>query len=65
MRNIVFVALAAIVLGLLIAPVANAAPANGTALRSATRAASIVHEVPCAMRRYCNRRGCWTRRVCW
>ncbi|MFD2184751.1 hypothetical protein [Rhodoplanes azumiensis] len=65
MRNIVPGGLAAIALGLLLAPVAMAAPTGGTAIQSAAKSASIVHAVPCAMRRVCNRRGCWTRRVCW
>lgn len=65
MRNIVLGGLAAIALGLLIAPAATAAPADGGAIRNAARSASIVYEVPCAMRRVCNRRGCVTRRVCW
>lgn len=65
MRNIVLGSLAAIALGLLIVPSATAAPADPAAVRSAAKSASIVHEVPCAMRRFCNRRGCWTRRVCW
>ncbi len=43
----------------------TAAPASGTAIRRAADAASIVTQVPCAMRRVCGRRGCVTRRVCW
>ena len=69
MRNIVAAAAVAIAFGLLVtpllAPAATAAPANATAIGTASTAASIFHEVPCAMRRVCNRRGCWTRRVCW
>ena len=70
MRNIVWGSPAAIVFtallfGLASVPAATAAPADATAVRAAATSASIIHKVPCAMRRYCNRRGCWTRRVCW
>lgn len=44
---------------------APAAPASGPALGNAAGSASIVHEVPCAMRRVCGRRGCVRQRVCW
>ena len=44
---------------------APAAPVNGTAIGRAAETASIVYEVPCAMRRVCGRRGCVTRRACW
>lgn len=69
MRNIVAVAAIAIAFGLLgtplLAPAATAAPAGAGAIGTASTSASILHQVPCAVRRVCNRRGCWARRVCW
>jgi hypothetical protein len=52
-------------LGLLGIAGAPAAPLSAGAIGNAARSDSVVHQVPCAMRRVCNRRGCWTRRVCW
>ncbi len=65
MRTIVFSAAFTLALALLGTTGVNAAPANGTAIGSAAKTDSIVHQVPCAMRRVCGRRGCVTRRVCW
>lgn len=65
MRTIVFSAAFTLALALLGTTATNAAPANGAALGNAVKTDSVVHQVPCAMRRVCGRRGCVTRRVCW
>jgi hypothetical protein len=44
---------------------APAAAVSGAAIGRAASAASIVTEVPCAVRRVCGRRGCVARRACW
>lgn len=65
MRTIILGASLAFAMALLGTSGASAAPAGAGAIGSAAKTDSIVHQVPCAMRRYCNRRGCVTRRVCW
>ena len=51
--------------GMPAAPKAFAAPLDAIALGGAVKAASIVHEVPCRMRRYCGVYGCRKVRRCW
>ena len=44
---------------------ASAASVGGAAIGEAAKAASIVHQVPCRVRRYCDWRGCRRVRRCW
>jgi hypothetical protein len=62
---IVLAVLVTVGMGLIGAPAASAAPAQGTAISEAARATSPVTKVPCAMRRVCNRYGCRSVRRCW
>lgn len=65
MRTLILGTAFALTLALLGANAVSAAPAGASAIGHAAKTDSVVHQVPCAMRRYCNRRGCVTRRVCW
>ena len=64
-RAIALPMLIAIGIGLIGAPGASAAPATGAAISQAAKATSPVYQVPCRMRRVCNRYGCRSSRVCW
>ena len=66
MRKQILRVLSATGLGLMIAPAAIAAPAEGLAIQRGANAATLLEEVRyCRVRRWCNRRGCWVRRRCW
>ena len=66
MRKLILRVLSATALGLMIAPAAIAAPAEGLAIQRGANAATLLEEVRyCRVRRWCNRRGCWVRRRCW
>jgi hypothetical protein len=57
---------AAVVIGLGLASSATmGAPASGLVIGQFAVEASPVTKVWCRWRRFCNGRGCWTRRVCW
>jgi hypothetical protein len=62
---LVFVILAVIGFGLMLAPGASAAPAKGTPIAKAAAVTSMVTEVPCRWRRVCDWRGCRSVRRCW
>lgn len=65
MRTIMLSAAFTLALALLGTAGTQAAPVNGAALGSAAKPDTVVHQVPCAMRRVCGRRGCVMRRACW
>ena len=66
MRKLILRVLSATALGLMIAPAAIAAPAEGLAIQRGANAATLLEEVRyCRVRRWCNRRVCWVRRRCW
>lgn len=65
MRTMIFSFAFTLGLALLGTTGAPAAPLSSGVIGNAARSDSVVYQVPCAMRRYCNRRGCWTRRACW
>lgn len=65
MRTIILSSIFALALALLGMAGASAAPVSGNALGNAADQNPIVHQVPCAWRRVCGRRGCVSRRVCW
>jgi acid phosphatase class B len=66
MRRLFLAVVSAAAFGLLIAPSAIAAPANGPAIQSGANAATLIEDVRvCRVRRWCNRRGCFVRRRCW
>lgn len=52
-------------IGLAASSHASAASIDVSAIAKATKAASIVHQVPCQMRRHCDWRGCRKVRRCW
>jgi len=57
--------LVAIGIGLIGAPGASATPASGSAINQASKATSPFTQVPCRVRRVCNRYGCRSVRTCW
>jgi hypothetical protein len=65
MKLFVLALLATIAAGLLEISQSAAGPANGTVLGQAAATNSVLTQVPCAMRRVCNWRRCWMRRMCW
>jgi hypothetical protein len=69
-KAIALAILVAVGIGLIGAPGASAAPASGSVIGEAARAASPVTKVPCAMRRVCSRGAygrmyCRSVRPCW
>jgi hypothetical protein len=65
LRALALPMLVSIGIGLVGAPGASAAPASGSVIGQASKATSPVYQVPCRMRRVCNRYGCRSTRVCW
>ena len=65
LRALTLPMLIAIGIGMIGAPGASAAPAAGVPISQAAKATSPVYQVPCRMRRVCNRYGCRSTRVCW
>jgi len=65
MKATLLAALIVLGIGLIGAPVAWGASANGTVIGEAARASSPIVKVPCRVRRVCDRYGCRSVRRCW
>jgi hypothetical protein len=66
MRKMILGILSAAAFGLMIAPAAIAAPAEGLAIQRGANAATLLEEVRyCRVRRWCRGGRCWVRRRCW
>jgi hypothetical protein len=65
MRTAIMAILIAFGIGLIGTPGASAGASNGAVIGEAARASFPVLQVPCRMRRVCNRYGCRSVRRCW